>query len=68
MLQIVQMCFGEQFRGESRASRTQFVLLWFLWITISVQMLASNVILHNSHSCASSPPSRFLHKLAGSMV
>jgi hypothetical protein len=32
MLQIVQMCFGEQFRGESRASRIQFVLLWFLWI------------------------------------
>jgi hypothetical protein len=32
MLQIVHICFGEQFRGESRASRMQFVLLGFIWI------------------------------------
>ena len=32
MLQIVHICFVEQFRGESRASRMQFVLLCFIWV------------------------------------
>ena len=123
MLQIVHICFFEQFRGESRpdpvplnvGGRTRsgaFDTVWpsAIWIvivfhnacwvhvanraymlwrtmsrrkpgqphaicfamfhmgwpifreTISVQMFAPNFILHNSHSCASSPPNRFLQK------